>query len=108
MDYSPCCQSHCCKYHGCKYGYDSHEGYACPVVDGVVQQDGLCEFCWHDGIKNLEELEIIFQLDRAGDELKVKAIHRGLTDLQNTVLATEEEKLMRKYLERMVDDLKRE
>lgn len=35
-----CCPSHCCIEHGCKYGYDD-----CPVVLGIIKQEGLCEQC---------------------------------------------------------------
>lgn len=32
--------SHCCKWHGCKYGDPD-----CPVVNGEVEQEYLCEYC---------------------------------------------------------------
>ena len=33
--------AHCCKWHGCKYGDDD-----CPVVNGEVEQEYICEDCW--------------------------------------------------------------
>ena len=35
--------SHCCKWHGCKYG--DHD---CPVANGEVEQEYLCEDCYED------------------------------------------------------------
>lgn len=35
--------SHCCKWHGCKYG-----DLDCPVVNGEVEQEYLCEDCYED------------------------------------------------------------
>ena len=36
-------RAHCCKWHGCKYGDDD-----CPVANGEVEQDYLCECCCWD------------------------------------------------------------
>lgn len=37
--------AHCCKWHGCKYGDDD-----CPVYNGEVEQEYLCEDCdWELG-----------------------------------------------------------
>ncbi len=36
-------RTHCCKWHGCKYGDDD-----CPVANGEVEQDYLCERCCWD------------------------------------------------------------
>ena len=35
--------SHCCKWHGCKYGDPD-----CPVANGEVGQEYLCEDCYYD------------------------------------------------------------
>lgn len=35
--------SHCCKWHGCKYGDKD-----CPVVNGKVEQEYLCVYCYDD------------------------------------------------------------
>ena len=35
--------SHCCKWHGCKYGDPD-----CPVVNGEIEQEYLCEDCYED------------------------------------------------------------
>ena len=35
--------SHCCKWHGCKYGDPD-----CPVANGEVEQEYLCEDCYED------------------------------------------------------------
>lgn len=35
--------SHCCKWHGCKYGDPD-----CPVVNGEIEQEYLCEDCYKD------------------------------------------------------------
>lgn len=35
--------AHCCKWHGCKYGNDD-----CPVAQGWVKQEYLCEQCDED------------------------------------------------------------
>jgi hypothetical protein len=35
--------AHCCKWHGCKYGEDD-----CPVANGEVEQEYICEGCWRD------------------------------------------------------------
>ena len=35
--------SHCCKWHGCKYGDKD-----CPVVNGEVEQEYLCEDCYNE------------------------------------------------------------
>lgn len=32
--------SHCCKWHGCKYNDPN-----CPVENGQVEQEYLCEWC---------------------------------------------------------------
>jgi hypothetical protein len=32
--------AHCCKWHGCKYGDPD-----CPVANGEVEQEYLCEDC---------------------------------------------------------------
>ena len=44
--------SHCCKWHGCKYGDPD-----CPVVSGEVKQEYLCEDCYRQIIKNIEEIK---------------------------------------------------
>lgn len=31
---------HCCRWHGCKYGDED-----CPVANGEVEQEYLCEYC---------------------------------------------------------------
>ena len=33
--------SHCCKWHGCKYGDPD-----CPVKNGTIEQEYLCEDCY--------------------------------------------------------------
>lgn len=33
--------THCCKWHGCKYGDPD-----CPVSNGEVEQEYLCEDCY--------------------------------------------------------------
>lgn len=35
--------THCCKWHGCKYGDPD-----CPVANGEVEQEYLCEDCYED------------------------------------------------------------
>ena len=35
--------AHCCKWHGCKYG-----DFDCPVYNGEVEQEYLCEDCYED------------------------------------------------------------
>lgn len=104
-------QSHCCALHGCKYGDDMEGGDGCPVVDGAVVQDHLCEDCGWDGgfgpdICSLEELAFRVRIEKAGNELKIKALHIGLGALHEP-LPTEEQLLMRKYLECLVRDLNR-
>ena len=53
--------AHCCKWHGCKYGDPD-----CPVVNGEVEQEYLCEYCYEDlreeefyrmVIANIEEIK---------------------------------------------------
>ncbi len=34
--------THCCKWHGCKYGDPD-----CPIVNGEVEQEYLCEDCYY-------------------------------------------------------------
>lgn len=34
--------AHCCKWHGCKYG-----DLDCPVVNGEIEQEYLCEDCYY-------------------------------------------------------------
>ena len=61
-----CCQSHCCALHGCKYG---HAG--CPVENGEVVQDHLCEQCsWvlEEGPEMVKALEAVTLLKK-----KIKA-----------------------------------
>jgi hypothetical protein len=41
------CASHCCVIRGCKYGYED-----CPVVNGEVIQEYVCEDC-SPGIKDI-------------------------------------------------------
>lgn len=45
-------RTHCCVAHGCKYGDRD-----CPVETGKIKQDYVCEYCEHDGIDNLEDLQ---------------------------------------------------
>ena len=53
--------THCCKWHGCKYGDPD-----CPVFNGEVEQEYLCEYCYEDlreeefyrmVIANIEEIK---------------------------------------------------
>ena len=53
--------SHCCKWHGCKYGDEN-----CPVANGEIKQEYLCEWCYEDLdnedyhreiLKNIEEIK---------------------------------------------------
>ncbi len=53
--------SHCCKWHGCKYG-DSD----CPVCNGEVEQEYLCEDCYED----LEEEEYYKRVVARIEEIK--------------------------------------
>lgn len=45
-------KTHCCIIHGCKYGDPN-----CPVVNGSVKQEYICEYCEMDNIKTLEEID---------------------------------------------------
>lgn len=102
-------ESYCCVLHGCKYGDED-----CPVEEGVTKQQYACEFCGDDGIKNLEQLARHMQLSKMSNELKIDAIGLGLAKLieiqkydglkDSTIKQTDQ---MRKYLERIIDDLKR-
>jgi len=51
-------RTHCCILHGCKYG-DPAE---CPVVDGEVEQEYLCEYCERENIKSVEDVKAMHQL----------------------------------------------
>jgi len=44
-------RTHCCELHGCKYADDK-----CPVVNGKIQQDYLCELCDIEGYKSIHDL----------------------------------------------------
>ena len=48
-------QTHCCVVHGCKYG----DGDDCPVENGSVLQDYLCESCGWNGV-NVKKIEKVF------------------------------------------------
>ena len=41
-------RTHCCINHGCKYGYED-----CPVTNGIIKQDHLCQDCCDDGDSEL-------------------------------------------------------
>ena len=58
--------SHCCKWHGCKYGEDKN----CPVVQGLIKQNYLCEWCSEDledeeytrqKLKDIEEIKLFIK-----------------------------------------------
>jgi hypothetical protein len=44
-------RTHCCIKHGCKYGDKD-----CPVVEGKIKQDYICEECDIEGITSIEEI----------------------------------------------------
>ena len=53
--------THCCKWHGCKYDNED-----CPVANGKIKQEFLCEWCYEDlenedyhreVLKNIEEMK---------------------------------------------------
>lgn len=58
-------KSHCCVLHGCKYREDN-----CPVEYKEVTQDYLCDECWDDGLRSLEDLELILSTDCCSDMIE--------------------------------------
>lgn len=75
------CATHCCKNHGCKYGHED-----CPVSNGEVAQEYLCEYCtWP-----LEEREI-FELNVVATDLAIaySRTDRTIADLPSEEQVTE-------------------
>jgi len=50
-------RTHCCLIHGCKYGDPN-----CPVVDGEVMQEYLCEDCNYENIRSVDDVISMHQL----------------------------------------------
>ncbi len=46
------CRTHCCLLHGCKYR-DTN----CPVANGVVKQEYLCEQCSWIGLTSVDDVK---------------------------------------------------
>jgi len=69
-------ETHCCILHGCKYG--NHDN--CPVCQGLIKQEYLCEDCdenWH--LNEEEKKSLWLKIDkifkRTQRELKLKRIN---------------------------------
>lgn len=58
--------SHCCYLHGCKYGEDS----ICPVVNNAVEQKYICETCYSEDIKSVEEIKQFKRLEICCDKFQ--------------------------------------
>ena len=56
-------RTHCCILHGCKYGDED-----CPVVNGEIKQDYICESCGMDGIKKIEEIKNLLEFRDVSNE----------------------------------------
>ncbi len=68
---------HCCIWHGCKYGYDD-----CPVAFGEAKQDHVCETCGvHYGLHTLEEMHKRHRIETVSQELKLRALNTGRSEL---------------------------
>jgi hypothetical protein len=57
-------KTHCCVKHGCKYGDKD-----CPIVNGEIKQDYICESCGYDGIKSVDELFIDINIQQITNDL---------------------------------------
>ena len=67
-------RTHCCILHGCKYGDKD-----CPVADGTIKQDYVCEHCdVYDNIHTMEELNERIEIDNLKTAEKFEAIRIGL------------------------------
>lgn len=49
-------KTHCCIIHGCKYMNED-----CAVVHDRVTQEYICEDCYNEGIKTVEEVRKLFK-----------------------------------------------
>ena len=70
--------SHCCKWHGCKYGDPD-----CPVKNGRIEQEYLCEDCY----QVLKEEDYYKKLIQQADEIKhfqnTKELKKKLQEMES-------------------------